>query len=287
MALLHILLEAGYRNLVLCHLNHMLRGSESSMDAALVRRLAKKHELPCEVVRQDVNKLMLQEGESMELAARNARHRLFAHCALQFRCPRVLLAHHADDQAETILFNLLRGSRGLRGMKFSSVHTVEGKELTILRPLLETTRGEIDAYVKANSISYREDASNAEEGTTRNRLRNRAIPMLNKVMGRDVRPALIRAEAASQRQQEAIEAMLATMKLRDPQGRLFLPKIAALHPALQSSVIHDYLREHDVADISQKLLERCARLITDVGVAKVNLPGEKFLRRKEQRLFIS
>ena len=286
-ALLHLLLEAGYRNLVLCHLNHMLRGSESSKDAALVRRLAKKHELPCEIAKEDVNKLMKQGGESMELAARNARHRFFAHCARQFRCPRVLLAHHADDQAETILFNLLRGSQGLRGMRFSALHEVEGKELTILRPLLDTTRGEIDAYVKSNRISYREDASNAEEGTTRNRLRNRAMPMLNKVMGREVRPALIRAEATSQRQQEAIEAMLATMKLRDPQGRLFMPKIAVLPPALQSSVLHAYLKEHEVSDISQELLERCARLITDVDVAKVNLPGGRFLRRKEQRLFIS
>ena len=285
-ALLHILLEAGYRNIVLCHLNHMLRGPESSKDAALVRRLAKKHKLPCEVAKEDINKLMLQEGESMELAARNARHRFFAQCARQFRCPRVLLAHHADDQAETILFNLLRGSQGLRGMKLSSVHTVEGKELTILRPLLDTTRGEIDVYVKANRIAYREDASNAEESTTRNRLRNRAIPILNEIMGREVRPALIRAEAASQRQQEAIEAVLSTMKLRDPQGRLFLPKIASLPPALQSSVLHDYLKEHEVNDISQELLERCSLLITEVGVAKVNLPGNRFLRRKEQRLFI-
>lgn len=287
MALLHILLEAGYRNLVLCHLNHMLRGTESSKDAALVRRLAKKHDLPCEIVREDVNKLMLNYGESMELAARNARHRFFAHCARRFRCQRVLLAHHADDQAETILFNLLRGSQGLRGMRFSSLHTIEGKELTILRPLLETSRGEIDVYVNANRISYREDASNAEEGTTRNRLRNRAIPMLNEIMGREVRPALIRAEAASQRQQEAIEAMLATMKLRDPKGRLFLPKIAVLPPALQLSVLHDYLKEHEVNDISQELLERCACLISNVDVAKVNLPGKRFLRRKQQRLFIS
>lgn len=287
MALLHILLEAGYRNLVLCHLNHMLRGTESSKDAALVRRLAKKHDLPCEVVREDVNKLMLSYGESMELAARNARHRFFAHCARRFRCQRVLLAHHADDQAETILFNLLRGSQGLRGMRFSSLHTIEDKKLTILRPLLDTTRGEIDVYVNANRISYREDASNAEEGTTRNRLRNRAIPMLNEIMGREVRSALIRAEAASQRQQKAIEAMLATMKLRDPKGRLFLPKIAVLPPALQLSVLHDYLKEHEVNDISQELLERCACLISNVDVAKVNLPGKRFLRRKQQRLFIS
>lgn len=286
-ALLHLLLDAGYRNLVLCHLNHKLRGRASGEDAAFVSRLARKHGLGCEIGQADVPRLMQQHGESMELAARNARQRFFADCARKCRCNRVLLAHHADDQAETILFNLLRGSHGLRGMQHEAMHHVDGKELLMLRPLLGVTRDQINHYLTEKKIAFREDASNTEALTSRNRLRNEVMPLLNEIMGREVRPALLRAQAASQRQQEAIETMLASMKLRDPQGRLFLPKIAALPPALQSTVLHDYLRDYQVADISQELLGRCAALVTDAGVAKVNLPGGKFLRRRQKRIFIS
>jgi len=76
-ALLYTLLDAGYKKLVLCHLNHALRGKESGQDAAFVRRLAQKHSLPYEIARVDVIQRTHQTGESMELAARNARHTFF------------------------------------------------------------------------------------------------------------------------------------------------------------------------------------------------------------------
>lgn len=286
-ALLHLLLDTGYKNLVLCHLNHALRGAASGQDAAFVRRLAKKHGLRYESTRVDIPALMAQDGESMELAARNARRRFFTDCAHKYRCKRILLAHHADDQAETILFNLLRGSHGLRGMTFMTKHDVQGKELCILRPLLEITRQQLNDYIATRKIAFREDATNAEGVTTRNRLRNEALPLLTEIMGREVRPALVRAEAASRATQEAIKDILSSLKLSDPQGRLFLPKLAGLSPALQSAAIHTHLKSHGIADISHDLLERCCSLITDHSVAKINLPGGKFLRRKEKRLFIS
>jgi len=286
-ALLHLLLDAGYKNLVLCHLNHSLRGHASGQDAALVRRLAKKYNLLSETDRVNVPELMLQNGGSMELEARNARHQFFAGCARKFRCSRILLAHHADDQAETILFNLLRGSYGLKGMHFSTIHQVNGKELQLLRPLLETTREDINDYLAAHKISFRDDSSNAEAITTRNRLRLEAIPLLNDILGREIRPAILKAAVASQAQQQAITSSLESMQLHDPQGRLFYPKIAKLSPALQSSAIHSYLKAHDVSDITQELLSRCNSLITDPSIAKVNLPGGRFLRRREKRIFIS
>jgi tRNA(Ile)-lysidine synthase len=286
-ALLHLLLDAGYHNLVLCHLNHSLRGKASGQDAALVRRLAKKYDLPCETGRVDVPKLMVENGDSMELAARKARHQFFADCASTYRCKRILLAHHADDQAETILFNLLRGSHGLKGMYFSTVHQVNGKKLHLLRPLLDVARSEINDYLTAHKITFREDASNAEGITTRNRLRNEAMPLLNEIMGREIRPALVRAAVASHAQQTAITSVLTSLKLTDPQGRLFLPKLAVLSPALQSSAIHHHLKQHHISNISHELLARCCQLISDQSVAKVNLPGGKFLRRKEKRIFVS
>ncbi len=286
-ALLHLLLDEGYHNIVLCHLNHSLRGRASGHDAALVSRLGKKYNLQYEIEKVDVAKRILQIGGSMELVARNARHQFFVSCARKYRCNRILLAHHADDQAETVLFNLLRGSYGLKGMHFSTTHHVEGKELELQRPLLKVTRGEINDYLETHKISYRDDASNAESITTRNRLRNEAMPLLQEIMGREVRPAILKAASASRAQQEAITSTLESLELYDPQGRLFLPKIAKLSPAMRSSAIHHYLKQHHVSDITSELLVMCDGLIIGKAIAKVNLPGGRFLRRKEKRIFIS
>ena len=287
MALFHTLLEAGYRNLVLCHLNHGLRGKASGQDAAFVRRLAKKHHLPCEIDRIDVMAQVQTTGESMELAARNARHAFFAQCARTHRCSRVLLAHHADDQAETLLFNLLRGSGGLKGMLFSTEHVIGGKRLTLMHPLLETSRDEINHYLDTHQVSYREDASNAEPIATRNRLRNEAIPLLTEIMGRQIRPTLLRAASISKAKDQALEDTLDTLKLEDPQGRLFLPKIIQLSPALQLMALQRYLKRHDVRDISHDVLLRCQSLLDPTHPAKINLPGGLFFQRKEKRLFIA
>lgn len=223
----------------------------------------------------------------MELLARNARHQFFAQCARKYRCNRILLAHHADDQAETVLFNLLRGSYGLKGMHFSTLHHIDGKDLELQRPLLEISRKDINQYLKSHKITYRDDASNAEGITTRNRFRNEAMPLLNEIMGREVRPAILRATSASQAQHNAIISTLETLQLHDPQGRLFLPKLAELSPAMRTSAMHHYLRAHDIPDISLELLAKCDELITSKVLAKVNLPGDRFLRRKEKRIFIN
>lgn len=224
---------------------------------------------------------------SMELLARNARHQFFAKCARKYRCNRILLAHHADDQAETVLFNLLRGSYGLKGMHFSTFHHIDGKDIELQRPLLETSRKEINQYLITHKITYRDDASNVEGITTRNRIRNEAMPLLNEIMGREVSPAILRATSASQAQQNAIISTLEALQLHDPQGRLFLPKLADLSPAMRTSAVHHYLKAHDISDISLELLAKCDELITDKTLAKVNLPGGRFLRRKEKRIFIN
>ncbi|MBT8043729.1 MAG: tRNA lysidine(34) synthetase TilS [Verrucomicrobiae bacterium] len=287
MALLHLLLDAGYKKLVLCHLNHGLRGRASGQDAALVRRLAKKYELSNAIEKVDVALRMRQTGKSMELAARHARHEFFCACSNKYRCNRVLLAHHADDQVETILFNLLRGSGGLRGMLFSTEHVVSGKSVEFLRPLLNVTRKQIDAYLSEKKIRYRDDASNEEAISTRNRLRHEAIPLLTEIMSRDITPSILKAYAISTTHKLTIDEMLESSQLRDPQGRLFLPKIKKLPPSLQSAAIHHYLKECDIGDISHALLTRCVSLVSDTSTAKVNLPGGKFFRRKEKRLFVS
>ena len=206
-ALLRSLVEEGFEKIVLCHLNHQLRGLFSAHDAAFVRELAEHYELPFEIARMNVQRLAEEQNVSIELAARLARHEFFAACAKKHNCKQVLLAHHADDNAETILFNLLRGSAGLKGMRFETEIVVGRRSLTLLRPLLGVRRAEIDEYIDENRVPYRDDASNEEPIAVRNRLRHEVLPLCEEIMDRDVVPALLRAAEASEENRACLDEL--------------------------------------------------------------------------------
>lgn len=197
MALLHLLVAAGWTNLVVCHLNHGLRGADSTRDTAFVRKHANKLKLPFETAKANTTAFARQHSLSLELAARELRHAFFEICARKHRCRRLFLAHHADDQIETILFNFLRGSgpAGLTGMK---PVTQMGKT-TILRPLLSVSRQEITAYADKTGLAFREDASNASFAHTRNRVRHILLPAVEQTIGPTFRPALLRIRPPSSR----------------------------------------------------------------------------------------
>ena len=284
--LLHLLLQSGFQKIHLVHLNHCLRGKESDGDARFVSQLAHKLNLPLTLEKQPVAQLAQERKESLEATARTTRHQLFVKAARETGCSRVLLAHHAEDQAETCLFNLLRGSAGLKGMRTENEFQVGRKTLTLLRPLLNTRRTQIDSYLAEHSISYREDHSNLDPNYTRNRLRHEALPLLADILQRDVVSAVTRALEISRENEQTITQLLESLQLYDPQGRLFLPKLRELSPELQRACLHSFLQEHRIPQISQPLLQRASQLIAPSGPAGLNLPGNRFLRRKEGRLFI-
>ena len=121
-ALLHWMkYEIGCKDLIVCHLNHSLRGRESGSDSRFVRNLAKSYGFHFECEKKDVLLLSKRKKISIEMAAREARMNFFGRAASKWRCSRVVLAHHADDNVETILMNLFRGSGRLSGIKEKSV----------------------------------------------------------------------------------------------------------------------------------------------------------------------
>ena len=284
--LLHLLVAQGFQNLVVCHLNHQLRGLFSSDDAAFVRELAESLGLPFEIGRLNVRRLADEGKLSIETAARAARHEFFAACADRQKTAKVLLAHHADDNAETILFNLLRGSAGLKGMAPVSKLKVGRKTLTFLRPLLGTRRAEIDEWMDERHLDYRDDHTNDEAVATRNRLRIEALPLLNEIMERDVTPAILRATAHDHENEECLTELLESLELLDPQGRLFLPKLRDLPAPLQRRVLFDFLNAKKIPEISSELLDRCLTLLDPDQPAKQNLPRNKHLRRRANRIFV-
>jgi tRNA(Ile)-lysidine synthase len=286
-ALLQMLVTAGFRHLVVCHLDHGLRGRASTEDSKFVRRLAEKLGLPCEIGRADVTAQMAQRGESMETAARNVRHDFFADCARKHRCRRVLLAHHADDQAETVLWNLLRGSHGLKGMRQEQhLQTEAGVALELIRPLLHVRRSELVAWLMSHGYRWREDASNALPVAVRNRLRNEALPLLAEISQRDAAQALARGAADTADLAELEAWALEQARVLDPQGRLHLPALRSLPVVLQRIALRRFLLDHGVQSLDRALIERGLSLLDVKNPASVNLPGGGKLRRQAGRLWI-
>ena len=286
-ALLHLLVAEGFRKLVVCHLDHGLRGRASTEDAKFVRRLAEELGLECEVARADVHQRMAERGESMETAARHARHEFFGKCVRKWRCSRLILAHHADDQAETVLWNLLRGSHGLKGMRGEQrLLTESAVALDLSRPLLGIRRLELVAWLVSRGHRWREDASNAQAVAVRNRLRNEALPLLVDISKRDAVLALSRG-AADTEDMLALESWaLDQAKVLDPQGRLHLPVLRTLPLALQRIALRQFFKDHGVGSPGRDLIARGLSLLDVNHPAAINLPGGGKLRRREGRLWI-
>lgn len=275
--LLHLLRQQGFRNLTVCHVDHSLR-KDSGEDANSVKKLAKDLGLRAFVKKVDVPARITEEKLSLETAARLCRHDVFADCAATHGIKHIVLAHHADDQAETILFNLLRGSHGLRGMQ----QTTQIGELTFLRPLLDIPRQELREYAATHSLPFREDPTNAQPIAARNRLRNEALPLLSEILGRDVASAINRAEAA----QASLQNLDISLWL-DPQGRLHLPTFRQLPEPFQKAVLHRFLQLACVPTLSEKLITRALAIIDPTSPARLSLPGGHTLYRREARLFMS
>lgn len=174
-ALLHFLkhISSMYDlSLHVFHLNHLIRGNKADEDAKFVEALAQSFGVPVTLMRFDVPGLAKREKLSIEEAARKVRYELMDEVAAEIGAQRVALGHHADDQVETFLMRLIRGS-GLEGLK--SMLPVRGH---FIRPFIDVTKEDILTYIEENQLSYRIDASNEDVSLLRNRIRHELVPLL-------------------------------------------------------------------------------------------------------------
>ena len=287
-ALLHHLVAAGYRRLVVCHLDHGIRGASARADARFVQRLAVKLRLPIVLDRVDVPTLAAQAKLSLEAAAREARYRFFVRIAGRRRCNTLLLAHHADDQVETFLFNLLRGAgpAGLAAMAVESERSVGRHTLRIVRPLLAVWREEIDEYVRTHGLAWREDVTNADPAyATRNRLRAEVLPLLEQAMGRDVKPALWRTANILGAEEAWIAGLLAADETAT--GAMTMQGLISQPLAKQRRMIRSWLLAGGVPGVGYHEVERVRTLLSlHDGPAKINLPEGWHARRRQGVLFL-
>jgi tRNA(Ile)-lysidine synthase len=184
-ALLHVLLDladrGGFRVAGAAHLNHRLRGEASDADEAFCRELATAKALPLDVGRVDVAADARRSGVSVEVAGRLARYGFLADAAARLQADVVAVGHTRDDQAETLLLRLLRGS-GSRGL--GAIHP---RRDAIVRPLIDVRRREILRYLEARALPFRLDETNMDVSNPRNRIRHELIPWLE----RHVSPATV------------------------------------------------------------------------------------------------
>lgn len=171
MCLLSLCAGAGLDFFVVT-VNHGIR-PESADEVRLVQSECARQGIPCEVYAADVPALARASGDSLETAGRLFRRRIMAELTAAGRADVILTAHHADDNAETVLMHILRGS-GLNGL--IGMRVCDGP---VVRPLIETTRAEIESYIRAHDIPFATDESNADSRYTRNFIRNEVLPLLN------------------------------------------------------------------------------------------------------------
>ena len=182
----------GPEAFALAHCNFHLRGEESDGDEALVCNWARENGVKCHVAHFDTGSVAREQGVSIEMAARELRYGWFADLCAEYGYVAVSVAHNANDNAETLLLNLLRGTglRGLRGMSpVSDLPVVMNGERTfpgsrkpyLIRPLLDVTRKQIEGYALAHRVRYREDSTNALSDYKRNRIRNEVFPIFEKI----------------------------------------------------------------------------------------------------------
>ena len=171
MVLLNLFSQTNYRVQV-AHCNYQLRGEDSEQDMKLVQTTCTHYGIPFHGIRFDTNQFALENGVSIQMAARDLRYAWFEKLSKANDLSWIATAHHSDDQIETILLNLVRGT-GVQGL--AGIREINGNRL---RPLLQFRREDIELYAAQNGLVWREDSSNQKDDYKRNFLRHQVVPLL-------------------------------------------------------------------------------------------------------------
>lgn len=286
-ALVHVLreLEAAGELTVcaLAHFNHQLRGADADADEAFCRRMAEALGLPFEAGRADVRALARAQGRSLEDAARVARYGFLEDAATRLGADAIAVGHTRDDQAETFLLRLLRGS-GSRGL--ASILPRSGR---VIRPLLDVSRAELREYAASHALAFRTDATNEDESIPRNRVRRALLPYLAREFSPGVVGVLARAAAIAREDDDCLQAeaiVLARTIVLSPEGdagglEVEAAALMALHPALAARVAQQALRaQAGGAFIGFDHVERFLEFVRDGRPGTMlSLPGQRAVHR--------
>ena len=259
------------------HFDHRLRGAESDRDREFVRSLCEKKSVPCYMGQGDVSGYAEEKGLGLEEAARILRYEFLESAADEAGAQRIATAHTADDNLETLMMNLLRGS-GLRGL--GGIPPVRGR---IVRPLLETPAEEILQYLNDRDIAYVEDSTNADDFCLRNRVRHRLIPLM-----RELNPAAdsaaLRCISLLRQDEEYLSGLAEEFYSENFKAGMGLPagKLAALPEPVSARV----LRLAAGRELSLTHTQALLRLAADKNPhGAADIPGLRVRREYDRLVF--
>jgi tRNA(Ile)-lysidine synthase len=248
-AMLHLLRELNEVQQLewkihVAHVNHGLRGKASDEDEEFTKGLADKLKLPFHSTRVDVQGHHQRERVTVEEAGRELRHGFLQQKALELGAQKIALAHNLDDQAETILPRILRGT-GLRGLKgMAPIRVISKKQdLFVVRPMIEIERYEIEAYLREKGIAYKTDLSNFDTSLTRNKIRHKLFPLLESEFNPRAKMALVKlgqtAGSFYLLLREIANEVYENTKMISGEGEVCLSveEFAKLPPAIQTLII--------------------------------------------------
>jgi len=289
-----VLLSSEYDlSLTVAHLNHGLRGAESDAEEELVRQLSQGRGIPCAVKRVDLMALRNRgkRKRSLEDIGREERYQFFTTLAAEVGASRIALGHHREDQAETVLMNLIRGS-GLEGLK----GILPVRDGCFIRPLLEISRKEILHFLKIRHLPFLEDSSNGQDFFLRNRIRNQLIPLLQEQYNPQIVNTLNRIAGIARREDVCLKSaagqildtwQIPSLREGGEKTAIEISKVLILPEALQFRVIKILLERcvvspHRVVSAHiQAVLDLCLGQKHD-GV--VFLPGNAMVKREQEKL---
>lgn len=301
-ALLHLLTELNKDpdwdlKLHVAHLNHQLRTEDAEKDSAFVQALADGLGLPCSIDSRDIREVAERGGTGVEEAGRQERYAFFERVCLKAGATVIALGHHADDNAETILQRIIRGTgiRGLGGIR-PSRPLDPGSRIRVIRPLLRFTHEQLRTYLVDAGITFREDHSNAGAEPMRNRIRNKVIPLLAAEANPQVRDALTRlgeqAQWVEEYLRETVERTFDTLIISrtDQELALNADALARKSRIVQTEIIRLAYRSFGLGeqDLSFANLVSALELISVPGSGKrVVLPGGMNIVKRYHQLFFS
>jgi tRNA(Ile)-lysidine synthase len=294
LCLLHLftrLASTDNLKLVVAHLNHGLRPEAAAEEAGLAA-LAARLNLPFKTKKVNIKSYKKRLKLSEEAAGRRARYRFLLRVARSFQADAIALGHHRDDQAETVLLNLLRGS-GIDGLAgILPLRRLNGVKL--IRPLLEFRRSEIESYCRDQGLDYYTDSSNLETEYTRNKIRLELIPHLEERYNPRIRDALagLAELAAEDRYYFAHQVRKTAGQLVRQKGKLtFLDRLALnnLPQAISSRVLRQLLSHYQTGkELSRLHLNQLLELVREGNVgARLDLPGGLRAYRAKDSLILA
>jgi len=229
--------EYGIR-LYAAHLNHQIRGIDAQKDAMFCMKRCEEEGIICFIKAYDVPAYSREKGLSIEEGARELRYGMFFELQKKLSAGKIAVAHNLDDQAETLIMRMMRGT-GLEGLKGMEYSRGDG----IIRPLLDVTREEIEAYISQRGLEFRIDSTNLEDIYTRNKIRLKLIPYIDENFNVDIKKALSRMGSLLSDDADYINSCAKAefdkvCTIDDEWGaRIEVAKLAALHDAISSRAV--------------------------------------------------